>query len=117
MNYGERISDKFAQFNYQHHFEGFLLNRIPLMNKLKWRLVGTSNVVFGSMSQRNQRLYADTIGTLNPRKPYIELGYGVENIFKFIRVDFIHRMSYLGTTADGDKPRKFGVFISFQFSL
>jgi hypothetical protein len=117
MNYGERISDKFAQFNYQHHFEGFLLNRVPLMNKLKWRLVGTSNIVFGSMSQRNQRLYADAVGTLNPRKPYIELGYGVENIFKFIRVDFIHRMSYLNTTADGDKPRKFGVFISFQFSL
>jgi hypothetical protein len=122
MDYGEFISDRYASLQYSHHFEGFLLNRVPLMRKLKWRLVGTSNIIYGGMSQRNRSLIAETteageetlqVGFLDRGKPYIELGYGVENIFKFLRVDFIHRLSYL------DKPdvRKFGILFSFQFNL
>jgi hypothetical protein len=122
MNYGEFISDRFASLQYSHHFEGFLLNRIPLMRKLKWRLVGTSNIIMGGMSQANRDLIAETtssgeetldVGFLSYGKPYVEMGYGVENIFKFFRVDFIHRLSYL------DKPdaRKFGIFFSVQFNL
>ena len=38
---------------YQHHFEGFLLNRVPLLRKAKWRLVGTANVIYGGLSQPN----------------------------------------------------------------
>ena len=56
------------------------------------------------------------VGFLLNGKPYIELGYGVENIFKFFRVDFIHRMSYLDKTQNPD-VRKFGVLFSFQFNL
>jgi len=122
MDYGEFISDRYATLQYQHHFEGFLLNRIPLMRKLKWRLVGTSNVIYGGMSQKNKSLIAQTtsdgeetldVGFMERGRPYVELGYGVENIFKFLRVDFVHRLSYL------DKPdvRKFGILVSAQFSL
>ena len=121
MRYGEFISDRFASLQYQHHFEGFLFNRIPLMRKLKWRLVGTSNVVFGGMSSRNRKLIVEEEQDgklvkpdhLQYGRPYIEMGYGVENIFKFFRVDFVHRLSYL------EKPdvRKFGILFSVQFSL
>jgi hypothetical protein len=38
----------------------------------------------------------------------------VENIFKFLRVDFVHRLSYLNNYPDA---RRFGVFFSAQFSL
>ncbi|MFZ6009630.1 MAG: DUF5686 family protein [Bacteroidota bacterium] len=122
MDYGEFISDRFVSMQYQHHFEGFLLNRIPLMRKLKWRLVGTANLIYGGMDSKNQALIATITsdnqptlpaGYLDNGKPYVELGYGVENIFKFFRVDFIHRLSYL----DRPEARKFGVFFSFQFSL
>ena len=41
----------------------------------------------------------------------------VENIFKFLRVEFVHRMTYLDNLMDGDKPKKFGVRIGFQFTL
>lgn len=126
MDYGEFISDRFASLQYHHHFEGFLLNRIPLMRKLKWRLVGTSNIIFGGMNQKNRDLIAPTtslgeatlpVGFLAAGKPYIELGYGIENIFKFFRVDFIHRLSYLDKGPEKPDPRKFGVLFSFQFSL
>jgi hypothetical protein len=126
MDYGEFISDHFASLQYNHHFEGFLLNRIPLMRKLKWRLVGTTNVIFGGMTQRNRRIIAPMnnegveslpVGFLTFGRPYVEMGYGVENIFKFLRVDFIHRLSYTDKLPDKPTPRKFGVFLSLQFSL
>jgi hypothetical protein len=126
MDYGEFISDRFASLQYHHHFEGFLLNRVPVMRKLKWRLVGTANMIYGGMSQRNKNLIAATtssgedtlpVGFLSHGKPYVELGYGVENIFKFLRVDFFHRLSYLDKTPEKPNPRKFGILFSFQFNL
>ena len=122
MRYGEFVSDRYASLQYQHHFEGLLLNRLPLLRKLKWRLVGSTNIIYGGMSKMNRDLIASTtstgegaepVGFMERGKPYVEMGYGVENIFRFFRVDFVHRLSYL------DRPdvKKFGVFFSFQFQL
>lgn len=123
MDYGEFVSDRYASLHYSHHFEGLILNRIPLMRKLKWRLVGTSNIILGGMSSMNKALIAErpdeegvTVGYLSRGAPYIELGYGVENILKFFRVDFIHRVTYLDKAKNPD-VRKFGVLFSFQFTL
>jgi hypothetical protein len=123
MDYGEFVSDRYASMHYSHHFEGFLLNRIPLMRKLKWRVVGTSNIILGGMSSMNKSLIAErpdgdelAVGYLSRGLPYIEMGYGVENIFKFFRVDFIHRLTYLDKSKNPD-VRKFGVLFSFQFNL
>lgn len=122
MDYGEFVSDRYAALHYSHHFEGLLLNRIPLMRKLKWRLVGTSNVILGGMREINKALIATPadgqapVGFLDGGVPYVELGYGVENIFKFFRVDFIHRLTYLDKTERPD-VRRFGVLVSFQFTL
>ena len=122
MNYGEFISDRFVSLQYDHHFEGFLLNKIPLMRKLKWRLVGTANIIYGGLSQENRDIIAPltpdgepttSFGYFKPDRPYIEMGYGVENIFRFFRVDFVHRLSYL----DNPDIRKFAVLFSIQFSL
>jgi hypothetical protein len=59
MNFGEFVSDRYVSFQYRHSFEGLLLNRIPLMRKLKWRLVGTANVLYGSLRQENKDLLSD----------------------------------------------------------
>src|SRR5690606_23403172 len=56
MNFSEFVSDRYGALQYQHKFEGFLLNRIPLMRKLKWRLVGSTNVIYGGMSSMNKSL-------------------------------------------------------------
>lgn len=125
MNFGEFVSDSYASFQYNHNFEGFLLNRIPLMRKLKWRLVGTANVLYGGLSQKNQVLLLDEfpdgrdaakVGFLERGKPYVELGYGIENIFKFFRIDFMHRLTYLDHETEA-KVRKFGILFSAQLTL
>lgn len=121
MNYGEFISDRFASLQYRQHFEGFLLNRIPLMRKLKWRLTGLANVIYGGLRESNRVYPTETPfnkpvllpGHLSTNTPYVELGYGVENIFKFFRVDFVHRLTYL----DNERARKFGVLFTVQFQL
>jgi Family of unknown function (DUF5686)/CarboxypepD_reg-like domain len=121
MNYGEFVSDHYATFQYRQYLEGFLLNRIPLLQKLKWRLLGTTNVVMGGMRTANRNL----ISTYTPggeetlragyfsNKPYVEVGYGVENIFRFLRVDFVHRLTYL----DNPDARKFGILLTAQLQL
>lgn len=125
MNFGEFVSDRFVSFQYRHNFEGLILNRIPLMRKLKWRLVSTANVLYGSLSQENKDILSSEspegeetlpVGFLDKGKPYIELGYGVENIFKFFRVGFIHRLTYLDYSPDV-KTRKFGILFGVQINL
>ncbi len=122
MNYGEFVSDHFASLQYQHYLEGLFLNRIPLLKKLNWRLLATSNVVVGGMRQANRDMISSTtregeqtsqVGYFTNGKPYVELGYGIENIFRFLRVDFVHRLSYL----DNERARKFGVLFTAQFQL
>jgi hypothetical protein len=121
MDYFEFVSDTYTSLRYLHHFEGFILNRIPLMRKLKWRMVGNANVLWGSVNQLNKDLIPEfdlsgapiqsfqSLGNM----PYIELGYGIENILKIIRIDFFHRLTYLDTP----NARPFGVKISFQLIL
>jgi hypothetical protein len=125
MNFGEFVSDSYVSFQYRHNFEGLILNRIPLIRKLKWRLVGTANVLYGGLASKNRALIVDELpggviplatNSLERGKPYVELGYGVENIFKFFRVDFIHRLTYLDYNPDV-KTRRFGILAGVQFSL
>ena len=118
MNFGEFFSDRFVSLQYRQYFEGFLLNRVPLMRKLKWRLTGLANVIYGDLRDENLAMSEPLpfpVGNSNLTidRPYIELGYGVENIFKFLRVDFVHRLSYL----ENDRARKFGVLFTAQFKL
>ena len=122
MDYGEFISDRYVSVQYRQYLEGFLLNRMPLLKKLNWRLLGTANVITGGMRESNRQLIsqftANGIETPSVNflgsKPYIELGYGVENIFRFLRVDFVHRMTYLKDRPDA---RRFGILFTAQFQL
>jgi hypothetical protein len=96
------------------------MNKIPLIRKLKWRLLGTANVLYGSLRQENKDIMSREepnasleFDGLDPGRPYIELGYGIENIFKFIRVDGIHRITY----RNNDNAQLFTLKLSFQFKL
>ena len=121
MNFGEFVSDKYVSFRYRQYFEGLFLNRIPLINRLNWRLVGTANVIMGTLSQENKDLISSVTDEGEATAyagyftgvPYVELGYGVENIFKFFRVDFVHRLTYL----DNPGARNFGILFTIQFKL
>ncbi len=122
MSYGEFVSDESVSMHYRQYFEGFIVNQIPVLRRLKWRLVGTANVIYGSLRSANQRSIARLTptgevalrtGYFTAGIPYVEMGYGVENIFKFFRVDFVHRLTYLSNP----NARSFGVLFTAQFKL
>lgn len=109
MNYYEFVSDQYVSLALTHHFDGFFLNKIPLLKKLKWREVVSVKGVMGSLSSENKN-YSDfssvsTGLTDLSKKPYMEMGAGVENILKIFRVDALWRLTYL----DHPDISKFGI--------
>lgn len=104
LEFGEFVSDRWSFLRVTHHFEGFVLNRIPLMRKLKWRLVASGAMLMGHLSDENRAIIPslDTNGEMIPvirslnKTPYLEVGYGVENIIKILRVMAFHRITYRG---------------------
>ncbi|MCB2378508.1 DUF5686 and carboxypeptidase regulatory-like domain-containing protein [Hymenobacter sp. BT635] len=122
MRYFEFVSDRYASVRVEDHFEGLLLNSLPLLRKLNWRLLASGNVLFGGVSQANRNLTParnPATGEAQPtfqaldRGPYAEVGYGVENIFKVVRLDFLHRLTY----RSAPEADNFGVKLSLQFKL
>ena len=114
MNQNEFLSDRYVSLYIDHHFNGRLFNRIPLLNRLEIRETITTNIIYGNLhnsfikNNLPEFTYALNYGT-----PYAEVGVGVENIFKLIRINFIWRLTYL------DKPESipFGVIGGIYFSL
>lgn len=116
MNNFEFISDRYASARYTHDFEGLFFNRFPLIKKLKWRTFTTGKFLIGQLSAKNQQLNptGDTIPFSSlGSKPYVELGYGINNIFKVLRVEAIHRLTY----TDAPNVRKFGVKFTLELTL
>ncbi len=126
MNYFEFVSDQFASIQYNHNFEGLLFNRIPLIRKLKWRLIGSANVLMGSQRSANREIMKEvdnplrvkfedrySFDSLDPTKPFAEVGYGIDNIFKVFRLQAFHRLTYL----DNPKAERFRVMASINLSF
>jgi hypothetical protein len=117
MNYYEFVSDQWISASYTHHFDGLLFNRIPLIRKLCWRELVHLRGVYGTLSEKNQN-YSYFPGQMRSfgKEPYWEVGVGVENILKVLRIDAIWRLSHLNDPLNRNVP-KFGVFASLSFSF
>lgn len=98
----EFIMDQYVAFFASYHLKGWILNRIPLINRLRFREVVGFNFLYGGLSPRND-LMSDPTGLYRMPEgtkpigtaPFMEYSLGVENILKFLRVDFVRRLTYL----------------------
>lgn len=91
----EFVSDQYAQLWIEHHFNGFFFNKIPGINKLKLREVIIFKGLMGSFTQKNRDVLTVPAELTSPNKiPYIELGFGIENILYLFRIDFLWRATY-----------------------
>ncbi|MCH2230575.1 MAG: DUF5686 and carboxypeptidase regulatory-like domain-containing protein [Crocinitomicaceae bacterium] len=113
MNFMELASDQYIAVHASHHFNGLILDRIPLINKLKWRSFIFGKAFFGDLSDANdESTYIFPTGLSANNEPYCEVGFGIENIFKFAKMDFTWRL----TPGQGEYYR-FLVKPSFKFSF
>ncbi len=119
MNYFEFVSDEWLSVWASYHAEGLILNKLPLMRRLKWREVASAKAVVGGYDKKNDLILSrdfnyDGIADIQTlRKPFIEAAVGVENIFKILRIDFIWRLTYL----DNPNIVKYGIRAKLQFDF
>ncbi len=111
MNYYEFVADEYASIHLEHHFNGRLFSRVPLLRKLNWREIIGVKGVYGSVSDENKAINASGLEYRAPVNGYWEYHAGVGNIFKCFRLDFCWRGSYLNLP----DANKFGVKGSFGF--
>lgn len=112
MRFFEFVSDQYVAIHIENHFEGFFFNRIPLFKKLKWREFLVNKFVVGSLSAQNRQgplIFPEGLSGL--KQPYWETGFGIENIFKVIRIDFLWRVGPI----DNPLSRRFHVKPSLYF--
>lgn len=111
MNYYEFVADEYVAVHLEHHFNGRLFSRVPLLRKLNWREIIGVKAVYGTVSDENKAINASGLTYLAPEDGYWEYHAGVGNIFKVLRIDFAWRGSYLNLP----DASKFGVKASFGF--
>lgn len=120
MEYFEFASDRWAQLIWYHNLNGFILGKIPLLRKLQLREEFSAKIAYGMLTDANNgtdksygaiaqfptNYYPLRNGemasyTTQPMGgvPYVELGIGVSNIFRLLRVDYVRRITH--TTVPG----------------
>lgn len=112
----EYLGDKYAGINLEHNVGSGLFRFIPLTRKLKWRQFWNVKTLWSSLSPANTALNntSGSFKTLNG-KTYLELGTGIDNILRVLRIDFVWRL--LPTPLPANRSSRFGIFGSFQFQF
>lgn len=115
----EFLSDSQLIWDVNYRMGGWLFNRIPLINRLKWREIAGFRGIWGNLSDRNNPTYnhdlmvfPEDVGKLD-KQPYMEYSLGIENIFQFFRIDYVRRINYLRDPG----IEKHGFRISFDVSF
>ena len=102
MNAMEFISDEYASWDLTYYMNGNLLNRLPLVKKLKWREVFCFRGPMGTSDRQEQSdewwrgavSFSPNGSYTLGKAPYMEASIGIENIFKFLRLDYVWRLNY-----------------------
>lgn len=130
----EFLNDRYASLMFSWDMNGKILNRIPLIKKLKWREFIGCNVLWGTLTEKNNpfleknRYDSDLFyfpgnfrkdGTfeynsrvMDRKVPYVELVVGIHNIFKILHVEYVRRLTYLEPDT-----QKWGVRFLFRMSF
>lgn len=130
INNMEFLNDRFVSYMVSWDINGKILNRIPLIKKLKWREYIGCNVLWGMLSDKNNPycnpndknlfyfpgrfnsdgLYTAISHVMDKKVPYVEAIVGIHNIFKLLHIEYVRRLTYI------DRPgtSKWGIRFMFR---
>ncbi|MEN9598669.1 MAG: hypothetical protein RL596_980, partial [Bacteroidota bacterium] len=122
MSRFEYFSDRFAGINIEHNIEKKLINLIPFLRKTNVRQFWNIKTVWGNLNQQSRIINRTDFGDYRLRSlrgdMYTEIGCGLDNLFRFFRIDFVWRVNphYIRTNPALSALNKnnFGVFGSFR---
>jgi hypothetical protein len=110
MYFYEFMADFYTVGAVDWHLEGWLLRKIPLVRRLHLKELLTARAGWGTLTTANARIndlvdpqtgYVQTVQAPDGTKPYVEVGVGIENILKIIRLDYVWRLTYRNPNAPG----------------
>ena len=124
----EFLNDRYASLMLSWDMNGKLFNRIPLLKKLKWREFIGCNVLWGTLSSKNNPFLEKNAGdarlfyfpgtfdaetgtydylshVMDKKTPYVEVVAGIHNIFKLFHIQYVHRLTYV----DRPDTQKWGI--------
>ncbi len=107
INNMEFLNDRFASVQFTWEMGGKILNRIPLLRKMKLREILEFKGLWGTLSKKNNPFLPENAGssklmvfpencfTMDGKVPYWEYAVGVQNILSLIQIQYVHRINYM----------------------
>ncbi len=102
----EFVMDRHITWDVAYYMNGLIMNRLPLINRLKLREVLYCRGTWGSLNDCNDpdknlsgNIFkyptdrSKSTGT-HMTEPFVEIGAGIENIFKVMSINWFQRVTY-----------------------
>ncbi len=134
----EFLNDRYFQTMIEWDMCGKIFNRIPLLKKLQWREFLGFNLLWGTLSDKNNpansgftdpelfyfpgHFETDELGNpyyenntvvMDKKKPYMELRLGIHNIFKLFHIEYVRRLTYQNNPG----VNKWGIRFNFRMQF
>ena len=125
INNMEFLNDRFASAEVSWDLNGKLFNRIPLLNRLKWREYIAFKCLWGDLSDKNNpyleqnaesktlMMFPDGCHIMSSKEPYMEVSFGIHNIFKILHVEYVRRLNYTDLSTAHKNGVRFMVRMTF----
>lgn len=118
MNFFEFISDRYITGLIENHWDGLFFDRIPLVKKLKLRLVTTARIAYGKIDPKHaSEMLLPAFTKQFGKTPYVEVAAGIENILKIGRVDVFWRLTHLEPGVKVTHISNFGVRVRYSLNF
>jgi hypothetical protein len=113
MNYLEFCNDKYLYLYVDYFLNGKLFHKIPKLHRTGLREVIGFKAMLGALSDKHLTMLdmPEKVGSVGGG--YIEFNVGVDNIFRFFRVDALYRL----TQKEFNDAPVWGLRAQFNFKL